>query len=78
MMILESAKRIAKDLYPVVVAKRGEIFEDSVTVAALKKYVYDDRSISLYVGMAIIYQLEAEGYISKPLAELEYRRKLLR
>lgn len=77
-MKIESAKRIAEDLYPVVVAKRGEIFEDSVTVAALKKYVYDDRNISLYVGMAIIYQLEAEGYISKPLAELEYQRKLLK
>ena len=77
-MVLESAKRLAKDLYPVVVAKRGEIFEDSVTVAALKKYLEDDNAVSLYAGMAIIYRLEAEGYVSKPLAELEYRRKLLK
>lgn len=77
-MIIESAKRMAKDLYPVVVAKRGEIFEDSVTVAALKKYLNDDNAVSLYVGMAIIYRLEAEGYVSKPLEELDYRRKLLK
>lgn len=77
-MIIESAKRMAKDLYPVVVAKRGEIFEDSVTVAALKKYLHDDNAVSLYVGMAIIYRLEAEGYVSKPLEELDYRRKLLK
>ncbi|HWO95678.1 MAG TPA: hypothetical protein VNM45_04955 [Bacillus sp. (in: firmicutes)] len=77
-MVLESAKRMAKDLYPVVVAKREEIFEDSVTVSALKKYFNDDNAVSLYVGMAIIYRLEAEGYVSRPLAELEYRRKLLK
>nr|WP_235867499.1 hypothetical protein [Priestia abyssalis] len=77
-MVIESAKRMVKDLYPVVVAKRGEIFEDSVTVAALKKYLDDDYAVSLYVGLAIIYRLEAEGYVSKPLAEFEYRRKLLK
>ena len=77
-MVLESAKRMTKDLYPVVVAKRREIFKDSVTVSALKKYFDDDNAVSLYVGMAIIYRLEAEGYVSKPLAELEYRRKLLK
>lgn len=69
---------MVKDLYPIVVAKRREIFEDSVTVAALRQYLEGDQSARLFAATTIIYRLEAEGYVSKPLAELEYKRKLLK
>ena len=78
MEILEMSKQIANHMYPIILAKRYEIFEDNVTVSALKRYLNVDNSVGLYAATAIIYLLEAEGYISKPLAEHDFKRKLLR
>ncbi|MFC3884504.1 hypothetical protein ACFOU2_13710 [Bacillus songklensis] len=78
MEILEMSKQMANHMYPIVLAKRYEIFKDNVTASSLRRYLNVDHSVSLYAAITIIYRLEAEGYISKPLAEHDFKRKLLK
>jgi hypothetical protein len=76
--ILEMSKQIANYMYPTILARRYEIFKDNVSGALLKKYLNVDHSVNLYAAIAIIYRLEAEGYVSKPMAEHGFKRKLLK
>ncbi|TYR81846.1 hypothetical protein FZC66_08470 [Priestia megaterium] len=78
MVVLETSKQVVKNIYPVVLAKRHEIFKDDVTVSVLQKYLDVHYVTSVYVATTIIYLLEAEGYVSKPLIEHDGKRKLLR
>lgn len=66
--------RIAKDVYPISELMRHEIFKHDVTATALQRYL----NVDSYVATAIIYRLEAGGYVSKPLVDYDYKRKLLR
>jgi hypothetical protein len=76
--ILKMSKQIADYMYPTILAKRYEIFKDNVSGALLREYLNVDHSVSLYAATAIIYRLEAEGYVSKPLPEHDFKRKLLK
>jgi hypothetical protein len=73
-MNLERLKEMTKEVYPISVLMRHEIFENHVSSAALKRYL----NINSYVAATLIYCLEADGYVSKPLAKYDYKRCLLK
>ncbi|MGG1886888.1 hypothetical protein ABDI02_12800 [Priestia megaterium] len=78
MLTLEISKQIVKNVYPIVLSNRSKIFQEEVSVAALQDYFGLDHAFSVYAAATIIYQLEAEGYVSKPLKRNEYKRILLK
>lgn len=73
-MCLERLSQMTKDIYPISVLMRHEIFKDDVSANALQKYL----DVDLFVATTIIYRLEAGGYVSKPLFDNDYKRKLLK
>ncbi|MCG3055970.1 hypothetical protein KZ287_27770, partial [Escherichia coli] len=67
LLMLETAKQIVKHVYPFVCVNRHDIFKGDVTSLQLSKYLDLHPAHVPYVTATIIYLLEADGYVSKPL-----------